>query len=1150
MVQKHAALQGDHRGDTFADDDPLAELARIVGFEPPAAEREDVSREPHSDVAEREPAEAPVAAGPVRSQDELDLEAELMREFETHRVPVFAAPAAAAPVPVAADVAAEEPMLAEEPVLAEDDVSEHEQLAADQPEPALAPAEPVFEPMPDAPEPVAEPSHAFFEPEYDDDHTASGGDPADELAAALSVEEMQPDLPEFVEDDAHAEAAEPLLSDEVQFVEAPDGYDDYREPAADTAPAEAEGTFYAEPASDAEPVSYASAEAEPEVAVPELPILDLSGLDMSDWQRGETTDIAPHYAEHHEADRREDSFAQAADADYGAHADAAETIPFEEYSPFEDTLAEDERAGAPEVEPAGPIEAQPVSHAAPEPYFDAPQPQPLAHTPFEPASEDLTDDLVGELEMAVAEFDTDDVPPPRTHLTRPAPGANRPGLPLTNFAFSRTTPVMGRSGIAQPASSPITPAPAPAAAVASEPVRVPAAEPAWSSLDGGEDAARMAEAQLAGQLDMGDLSALDGFASSSHVTPEPDRVAPAPIAAPAPSEAHADFDFSSAFEAQLAENEDFVEREISSAASRQDEPVTSDEAFDPFTDGEFDFDLDELELDLSEFIDDVAPEAAEPTPAPAAQAVAAEPVRQPPVAAAPPSVATASLSPVMHASVERKPAAAVAPAPAPAGPLPFDPSQIAEQDDRPSAIGSLNVPDLNLAEAEPPAQTQDDDFDLESELGSIFAGAAAAETVPPAPQPVSPQAPVSSAPAASAPAPSSSDDFENFQRALEVDLRDNAPRPVREPVATARVALDAGQSGGARRYLLIGSVAAVAVLALGAGYFVLSGDSAGVLSSGEPPIILADKDPIKVLPENPGGTKVPNQDKAVYDRVAGQKTDPQQKTLISSNEEPVDVVQKTLLPESLPEDAEGSGNNATPVGETEDPRLLPGMRSEDSAAGDDGDVTITPRKVRTMIVRSDGTLVAAEEPTPAPQDSGTVATAPALAAPTGEGSTSGASQQDTLGTELRPSAADASVEAGAGAAQGSDFSAPVPSLRPPSSQAAAPVQPAQPLTQAPTETAAAAPAASAPVANTPAPAGGYYIQIASLPSEAEAQKSYRNLAARYASVIGGKGVDIKRADISGKGTYYRVRIPAGDKDAAANMCESYRAAGGSCLIAR
>jgi hypothetical protein len=99
-----------------------------------------------------------------------------------------------------------------------------------------------------------------------------------------------------------------------------------------------------------------------------------------------------------------------------------------------------------------------------------------------------------------------------------------------------------------------------------------------------------------------------------------------------------------------------------------------------------------------------------------------------------------------------------------------------------------------------------------------------------------------------------------------------------------------------------------------------------------------------------------------------------------------------------------------------------------------------------------------------------------------------------------------------------------------------------------TEVAAAAPVAAKP--QQAASAGGYGIQIASLPSEDEATKSYANLSKKFASVLGGRSHEIRRADIAGKGTFYRVRIPAGSKDEAAALCEQYRAAGGSCLISK
>ena len=99
------------------------------------------------------------------------------------------------------------------------------------------------------------------------------------------------------------------------------------------------------------------------------------------------------------------------------------------------------------------------------------------------------------------------------------------------------------------------------------------------------------------------------------------------------------------------------------------------------------------------------------------------------------------------------------------------------------------------------------------------------------------------------------------------------------------------------------------------------------------------------------------------------------------------------------------------------------------------------------------------------------------------------------------------------------------------------------------EVAALAPAEK-PAETSVVPAGGYVIQIASLPSEAEAQSSYSKLSTKFASVIGGRGVDIKRAEIKNKGTYYRVRIPAGSKQEAQALCSQYKKAGGSCLVSK
>jgi cell division septation protein DedD len=86
--------------------------------------------------------------------------------------------------------------------------------------------------------------------------------------------------------------------------------------------------------------------------------------------------------------------------------------------------------------------------------------------------------------------------------------------------------------------------------------------------------------------------------------------------------------------------------------------------------------------------------------------------------------------------------------------------------------------------------------------------------------------------------------------------------------------------------------------------------------------------------------------------------------------------------------------------------------------------------------------------------------------------------------------------------------------------------------------------------SAPASGGSYVIQIASAPSPDQAEATYASLNRKFGRIIGGRGMNIQKADIPGKGTFYRVRISAGSKQEAAALCAKYKSAGGQCLVAR
>ena len=66
------------------------------------------------------------------------------------------------------------------------------------------------------------------------------------------------------------------------------------------------------------------------------------------------------------------------------------------------------------------------------------------------------------------------------------------------------------------------------------------------------------------------------------------------------------------------------------------------------------------------------------------------------------------------------------------------------------------------------------------------------------------------------------------------------------------------------------------------------------------------------------------------------------------------------------------------------------------------------------------------------------------------------------------------------------------------------------------------------VASIPATAstggGSWSMQIASQPTVESAQSNYADLQRRYGNVLAGRTANIVKAEIAGKGTFYRVRV--------------------------
>ncbi|TIX89337.1 SPOR domain-containing protein [Rhizobium sp. P44RR-XXIV] len=833
-------------------------------------------------------------------------------------------------------------------------------------------------------------------------------------------------------------------------------------------------------------------------------------------------------------------------------------------NPANDTVAPTEQVSPVEQVQASLPTAEPVRV---EPEFEEP-PQPVA--PVKPSLG--ARDLIEELEMSIAPAMQAVIasPPPAVPAAPlvakiPQSAAATVRLPLANFTLASASAQREQSppAVARPIAPPVaTAAPVEAMfdemaidfapAKAAEPVYQPqpavAPQPA-PVVD------RAPEPLKAPNVDAAALSAeIDALLADVDRYPVPPRAnVPAANVEPVFGDFHPSFD-----EQPVAP--------AAAAAPQHEEPASiTFGAEDPFAGQDFEFDLADIEMELAEL------DFAEANKAPVASAP--EPIvsRATPVMPAPAAPVAAAVAPQPLQAAPVAAARSAVPAFDADQALPFDPTEISDTEERVETFEDSHVPHLPAIEHEEPIVVPPEyDFDIDSEMANFLGTPKEA-----AQEPFKPSAAAAFGGAAAAaswsknaaaqPAATTAkqpiEEFDEFERALEEDFR-RSYREASAPVENvARMTLN--PAAGSRRPVrsvrgMATAAAVIVVLGVGAyGAYSWVRHGAPISSfSGEPRVITADADPVKVAPENPGGTVVPNQDKAVYDRVAGDSTAaPKQKELVSSNEQPVDVVQKTLIPESIsPDDGSADQVTPTPAGDTQDPRLLPNQNGGNTnvASNDDGQVpAVSPRKVRTMIVKPDGSLVPRDEPAPAAVDKTTTAAAKpaannqvALADPT-------PSNANAQPAATQPANDDAA------SAESTPIrvvkTTPLPTARPEPSKAAntAAAPREAPAKAQPQQVASASPATSqaAPAASAGS-SGAYGVQIASLPTEADAQKSQANLKVKFASVIGNHPLEIRKADIAGKGTYYRVRVVAGSKDEAAAICERYRTAGGTCLISK
>lgn len=93
-----------------------------------------------------------------------------------------------------------------------------------------------------------------------------------------------------------------------------------------------------------------------------------------------------------------------------------------------------------------------------------------------------------------------------------------------------------------------------------------------------------------------------------------------------------------------------------------------------------------------------------------------------------------------------------------------------------------------------------------------------------------------------------------------------------------------------------------------------------------------------------------------------------------------------------------------------------------------------------------------------------------------------------------------------------------------------------------------------PKAAAPAPTvssgSGYKIQLGAYGSQAEAEQNWARISSKHAGILGGFSHVIVKADVPGKGTFYRLRASGFETpDSAKQACTKLSAAGQGCFYA-
>ena len=303
-----------------------------------------------------------------------------------------------------------------------------------------------------------------------------------------------------------------------------------------------------------------------------------------------------------------------------------------------------------------------------------------------------------------------------------------------------------------------------------------------------------------------------------------------------------------------------------------------------------------------------------------------------------------------------------------------------------------------------------------------------------------------------------------------------------------------------RSIYMVGS-ALLGAIALGGALAFAYKQSGGAMGGGQPPVVQADSRPVKEAPQQAGGKEFPHKNKLIYERLQN-GDQPEAERIVPRQEE----LAMPAMPGAAP--------------------MPPSVATVDDPDGG-------PRRVKTMVVRPDGTMAEAAAPAPAPQQVAAAA-APQPAAPQQVAFAAPPMPAPPM-PQAAPMPAPAAAPVAAPVAQAAPPPAPAPVAADPQPVAAIPPQPQV----------AAAEAAPAPAKPTK-----FVVQVGSKQNQTEALATFADMQQKYPSLLASYRPMVQKADLGTKGVWYRLRIgPIVDKTAATKLCGQLKSQGHpDCLV--